>query len=168
MFSRLFCGPARHPAAPWTSMTTKSAWCGVAKCYAGSEESIFATSASGEVAHVESWLFPSVGQRSRAGFGVALGCLRACQSTNKSRRRLSVGWMVRASSRLFAPYFAHAPAKNKYRSRNSSLCAADVVSRNITCHSSPAEYTGHFGNPGLFGSPLRAKFAQYFCIVSLS
>jgi hypothetical protein len=65
-------------------------------------------------------------------------------------------------------YFTHAPAKNKYRSRNSSLCAADVASRNITGHPSAAEYTGHFGNPVPFGSPLRAKFDQYFCISSLS
>ena len=65
-------------------------------------------------------------------------------------------------------YFAHTPARNKYLSRRSSLCAADCASRNITGHPSAAEYAGHFGKSGPLGSPLRAKFAQYFCIVALS
>ena len=65
-------------------------------------------------------------------------------------------------------YLTHAPARNKYLSRRSSLCAADCTSRNITGQPSAAEYAGHFGKSGPLGSPLRAKLAQYFCIVALS
>ena len=60
------------------------------------------------------------------------------------------------------------PVRNKYRSRKSSLCAEDSHPETSPAIRPLAEYTGHFGSPGPFGSPLRAKFAQYFCICSLS
>jgi hypothetical protein len=37
----------------------------------------------------------------------------------------------------------------------------------ITCHCVSAAYTGHFGSPSPFGSPVFAKLVQYFCIAVL-
>ncbi len=65
-------------------------------------------------------------------------------------------------------YFAQAPVRKRYLFLRSSLCAADFASKNITGHPSADEYTGHFGRSGPLGSPLRAKLAQYFCIIALS
>src|ERR1700722_13022080 len=80
--------------------------------------------------------------------------------TNRSRRSPC----LRGKSR---PYFSHS-LKNKYLPRNSSFCASGVALKCITGHPSAGEYTGHFASPGPFGSPLRAKLVQYFCIIALS
>src|SRR5882724_10546592 len=69
---------------------------------------------------------------------------------------------------LSGHYFSHVFFRNSYRPRCSSFAAFDCPLKCITCASPLGLYAGHCGRPAPFGFPVRAKFAQYFRINSLS